>query len=257
MKLLLILIITSLLVACTGQTLIVKNADALLEYQIKKRLPLNNKQKEKLSIDIDHFLNSEKKVVTDILPVIDQIDLGRPDEIDTHYKKLVEFFRRLSNDFSHILAKYMVQLDSNQQKEFFENMEEEITKYKKKTQKERREGVEDKMENLLGDLNKEQKAIMNSYDPYYEKISEIKLQRRIELHNGFKEILSRSQTAREKEEALVKSFELNQDKNISDDNALEIIKKIIPTLDKNQKLTFRKKVIEMKDLLRYFVQANY
>jgi hypothetical protein len=257
MRSLLLLIFITLFLSCTGQTLIVRNADTILEYQIKKRLPLNNRQKEKLSTDIDIFLNNEKKIVAEILPVIDQIDIGRPDEIDTHFKKLIGFFRRMSNDFSHIMARYMVQLDSNQQKEFFANMEEENLKYKTKTQRARREGVEDKMENLLGDLNKEQKAIMKSYDPYYEKISEIKLQRRIELHNGFKEILNRSQSASEKEEALVSAFEINQDKNLSDDKTLEIIKKIIPTLDKSQKSTFREKVIEMKDLLRYFVQANY
>ena len=257
MKFVFYILILSLYIGCAAKELVVRNADTMIEYQVTKRLPLYPKQKDELSKDIDAFLNNEKAIAKEILPVIDQLNLDKPHEIDEPYNKLSVFYRKLSKDFSTVLAKHMVTLSKIQQKEFFANLDEENKKFADKTQKERRQEAQNNMEKFFGDLNDNQVDIIKSYDEFYKKNNEMKLIRRKELHANFKKILEGSLSDEEKRNALLSAYLAHQDTNFEESKVLEIAKKIIPTLTKDQKKTFREKASEVKEVLRYFIQANY
>jgi hypothetical protein len=257
MRILPLFLLLFICVACAARELVIKNADSMLEYQVNKRLPLTTAQKNELQKDVDLFLNTEKKIAKEILPVIDQINLLGPKEASSAYHKMEGFYRKISSDFSGLIAKYMVKLDEKQQVEFFENLKEESKKYGKKSQKERHEDAQERLERFVGDLSDEQKSILKSYDSFFKKQSLKRMERRKDLHERFKEILSGTQLPAEKEKSLQKVYMSHQEVTLRESKTPELIQKFIPTLSKDQREHFREKTMEVKEILRYFIQSSY
>jgi hypothetical protein len=112
MKMKAIFVIMLLGYGCTAKRLAVQNADTLINYQINKRLPLNSDQRDQLNRDVENFLNKEKTVAQEILPVIDEIDLKTSEKVESQYKKLEDFFLRISKDFTVYVAKYLAKLNN-------------------------------------------------------------------------------------------------------------------------------------------------
>ncbi len=243
--------------ACAAKELVVRNADTMLEYQVTKRLPLTSHQKNELQKDVDLFLNQEKKIAEEMLPVIDQIKLGSSEEVKPIYKKFESFYRKISSDFSTLMARYMVKLNEKQQKEFFENMKDENERYASKTQKERREDAEEALEKFIGKLSETQSGVIRSYDQFFRKQLRTRLTRRVALHEKFKTVMSSGSSSAEKEKELHRIYIAHQEVNFSESKTLEIIQKFIPTLSAEQKDMFREKTREVKEILRYFIQSTY
>lgn len=257
MRVTLLFIILFLGYGCAAKKMAVENADTLINYQIGKRLPLYADQKTQLNRDIDTFLNKEKPVAQEIIPVIDDINLKHPEKIESQYKKLEDFFIRLSNDFTVLLSKYMAKLDYKQQKELFATLDDENREILKKEKEARIDGVEDKFRAFMGSINGNQKQIIREYADYFQDRAKERLNRRIKLHESLKltynKDLSESSRAGEFQEAFAKY----QKDAISGNKNLEMLNKILPTVTPEQREHFRQEVQEIKDLLRYYNSIEY
>jgi membrane-bound lytic murein transglycosylase len=248
----LILIILITLAACGSKKLAVGNADTLISYQMNKRIPLEYKQKEKLAKDVDEFLNVHKADAKAILPIIDEIRLEQP--IDAQYSKIEAFYKKVTQDFTKIIAKYMAMLGETQQKEFFESFKAENERSLKRDKFTRRKQVEDRVKIAVGSITEEQKKILDQYEGYFEERMNKRHQMKQELFTKFQEIY-KSRT--DLEHKFEQAFLAYQAENMDNAKNLEIIKKIIPTLTHDQKEELKDQIVEVKEIIALFLSTNY
>ena len=252
MRLLLILLALMSLTACASKKLAVSNADTLISYQMNKRLPLEYKQKEKLAKDIDQFLNVHKADAKEILPLIDEIRLEQP--VDAQYTKIEDFYKKITKDFTKIIVKYMAMLDESQQKEFFETFKLENERGIQKDKFTRRKHVEDRVKIAVGSITDEQRKILDQYDVYFEERMNKRHEMREQLYQKFQEIYKSRQDLEHKFE---QAFLAYQSENLDNAKNLEIIKKIIPTLNHDQKEELKNQVAQVKEIIALFISTNY
>lgn len=238
--------------ACGSKKLAVSNADTLISYQMNKRIPLEYKQKEKLAKDIDDFLNAHKADAKAILPVIDEIRVDQP--VDDPYSKLESFYEKITQDFTKVIAKYMAMLDESQQKEFFESLKTDNESALKRDKFSRRKQIEDRVKLVTGSITDEQKKILDQYDSYFEERMLKRHQLRADLFNKFQEIYKSRENLEQKIEDALLAY---QSENLSNSKNLEIIKKIMPTLDQAQKDGLKDQILEVKEIIALFLTTNY
>lgn len=247
-----------ILASCAAQKLAVKHADTLIANSIEKRLPLYSDQKQKLAKDVDQFLMSRKPAAAELLPLIDQIDLSKPDLFDEVYEKLLESYRDLAADFSRLLADHISELNADQQKKFFKRLNAENADMGKKTPEDRVSDVDQKFERLIGPLTKEQETFLNEQKSIFVQKGELRLERRIKLHKKMQEILAQEASSETKREGIHQAFMEFQDKSMaSSRDYLPLLKKIIPTMTNKQKETFRHKMSNLKEIIRYYLETDY
>lgn len=242
---------------CAAKKMAVDNADTLINYQIGKRLPLYSEQKTQLDRDIDSFLNKQKPVAMEIIPIIDDINLKQPEKIESQYKKLEDYFIRLSNDFTVLLSKYMAKLDGKQQKKLFETLDDENREILKKEKEDRIDGVEDKFTAFMGSINGKQKQIIRENADYFHERAKDRLERRIRLHESFKLIYNKDLSESSRANEIQEAFTKYQKDAISGNKNLELLNKILPTVSPEQREHFRKEVEEIKDILKYYNSVEY
>jgi len=257
MKMTVMFLIILLQFGCTAKKMAVENADTLINYQINKRLPLYSEQKDQMNRDVEIFLNKEKPVAQEILPVIDEIDLKNPDKVEAQYKKLEDFFLRISKDFTVYVAKYMAKLDSKQQKDLFHTLDDENREILKKEKEERIDGLEDRFKMFMGSINGPQKQIIREHVSYFEERAKLRLNRRINLHQKFRSIYKQDASESAKAALFQEAFSEYQKKSIEGNKNLELLKKVLPTITPQQREYFRKEAAEIKDLLRYYNSVEY
>jgi transcription termination factor NusB len=242
---------------CGAKKLAVENADTLIGHQVNKRLPLYSAQRDQLSKDIDLFLNKEKPVAQEILPVIDEIDLKSPEKVEADYTKLEGFFVRISKDFTNFMSQYMAKLDAKQQKDFFKTLDDENREILKKEKEDRIDSIEERFEMFMGSINSKQKQIIRNYSDYYHDRAKERLTRRVKLHDKFKAIYSHDSSEESKIKEFQEAFNEYQAESLKGNKNLEILKKVLPTVTAEQREHFRKEAQEIKDLLRYYNSIEY
>lgn len=257
MKMTFMFLIMLLQFGCTAKKMAVENADTLINYQINKRLPLYSEQKDQMNRDVDIFLNNEKPVAQEILPVIDEIDLKNPEKIEGQYKKLEGFFLRISKDFTVLVAKYMSKLDPKQQKDLFNTLDDENREILKKEKEDRIDGLEDRFRMFLGSINGPQKQIVREHVDYFQDRAKLRLNRRINLHQKFRSIFAQDASPAAKATLFQEAFDEYQKKSLEGNKNLELLKKVLPTITTEQREYFRKEAAEIKDLLRYYNSIEY
>ncbi len=257
MRITLLFLIAFLGYGCGAKKLAVENADTLISHQVNKRLPLYSTQRDQLSKDIDTFLNKEKPVAQEILPVIDEIDLKSPEKVEADYKKLEGFFVRISKDFTNFMSQYMAKLDAKQQKDFFKNLDDENREILKKEKEDRIDSIEERFEMFMGSINSKQKQIIRDYSDYYHDRAKERLTRRVKLHDKFKAIYSHDSSEESKVKEFQEAFNEYQVESLKGNKNLEILKKVLPTVSAEQREHFRKEAQEVKDLLRYYNSIEY
>ena len=110
---------------------------------------------------------------------------------------------------------------------------------------------------FLGAINEEQKQLLVEMKAEFEENNTAKLSRRKKLHQKFREIygagLSPESTKGQFLEALKEYLKNahNHDKNVS------MLKKILPTLSSQQKEHFRKRIAEVKEILKLYLDQSY
>lgn len=242
---------------CAAKKMAVENADSLISYQVNKRLPLYSAQKEELAKDVDKFLNDTKPKAQDILPIIDDLNLKDPAKLDANYAKVETFYKILAKDFSALMSKYLAKLDTKQQKDFFETLDDENREILKKEKEDRINGIEERFEMFLGSINSAQKQLVREYADYFHDRSKARLDRRVKLHQELRQIYFQDVSEASRKTQIQDSLLEYQEASLTGNKNLEILKKIIPTLTEAQREYFRKEAQEIKDLLRYFNSIDY
>lgn len=258
MKMMFMLMFIVLFTGCAAKQLAVENADTLISHQITKRLPLYSKQKDKLNRDIDKFLNDSKPLAQEILPVIDDIDLKNEEAVSEKYKKLEAYFMDISKKFSAMMSSHIAKLDSKQQKDFFNVLDDENRELLKREKEDRIDSIEERFEMFFGSIKGEQKQLIREYADYFHDRAKAKLDRRIKLHQEFRNIFKAEELSENGREKLIQdAFIEYQNDTLKGNKNLEILKKVLPTISKKQREHFRGQTREVKELLKYFLSVDY
>jgi hypothetical protein len=241
---------------CGAKSILVKNADSLLEYQVEKRLPLYSDQKKVLSKDVKNFLKEQKSAVQVLLPVIDELSL-EPEIVEKAYKELLSTYDKVTLKFSAMVSKHLAILDSKQQKDFFENLKNENRSLSKKSPSDLLDMSYERFEKLFGSINDKQKQLLSGYESYIVDNHNRKLKRRKDLESQFEKIFAQELSAGSRENLLVDALNaFHKDAHDHEKNLL-IIKKLIPEISPAQIETFRKRVAEVKEIIQLYLDANY
>lgn len=250
-------LLLAILAACGPKKVAVRYADTFIEQQVEKRLPLYSSQEEALSKDIDKFLNEHKDRARAILPMLDRIDLDRAASLDEEYPKITNAYLEIARDFSAILAKHMSKFDEKQTKDFLKKMLEENSEIFQRDRKERRKKIETRVRSFLGTLTDEQIKILKDHEKLFDEQVVIRSERRSRLHTEFKNILEQEMSATGKEKMIFDAFVAYQKESLSNTKNLEIARKFIPTLSRIQKTNLKGKIMEIQEILNYFIETVY
>jgi hypothetical protein len=246
-----------LLPGCAARKMAVSNADHLVTYQITRRVPLYSEQKDLLSRDVEKFLNSTKPMAQEILPLIDEVTLENPAQVEAQYQKFQAFYQDLAQKFSGVMAKHMAKLDEKQQKDFFKNLDDENRDLLKKEKEKKIDQIEERLEMILGTVNAQQKQIIRDYNDYYRARAKDRLDRRLRLHQSFRSIYQQDISPDSREELIQESFVKYQEETLVGNKHIEILKKFLPTISKKQKEYFQNQIKEVSSLLKYFISTDY
>lgn len=246
-----------LLSSCAGKKLFVSNADSLLKYQVVKRLPLYSDQKDKLDKDIKAFLNKKKQDTPDLLSVIDEIQMDEEQKFKNQYHKIAAFYDNVSLDFSALLSRYMVLLDSKQQKDFFKTLDDENRDLARKDSDERMEKIRERFKTFMGTINEKQKQLLVDMKDEFEENNFAKLDRRKKLHQKFREIFNGHLSPDSGRKQFYEAFEDYQKNAHNHDKNKIVLKKILATLSPQQKEFFRTRVAEVKEILKLYLEQDY
>jgi hypothetical protein len=127
----------------------------------------------------------------------------------------------------------------------------------KKEKEDRVDQIEERFEQFLGSINSKQKQLVRDYSDYFESRAKKRLDERIKLHSAFKAIYAQDISETTRANSFQEEFVQYQETSLAGNKNLEFLKKVIPTLSKNQKEFFRKQIQEVKSLLNYFNTIQY
>jgi hypothetical protein len=247
----------SLLIACSAKDLVIKNADHLLSYQITKRIPLHSNQKDYLKKDVNLFLQKTKPKIQDLLPIIDEIQFNDPEKLERPYRLLEQSYLHLAGDFSDLLATHLAKLDQKQQKEMFKILEAENRDIKKRDSESLKEKVEERMDQILGALNKKQKQMIKDHLSYFVERNNHRFERRTKLHLELNNIYKSTSLQEAKKESIKEAFAQYQNESIKGNKNLELLKKLTLTLSDSQKKKLQEHLVEVKRLIHYYLSVKY
>jgi hypothetical protein len=256
MKLAPLFLVAALTSGCAGKKLVAKNADLLIELQIEKRLPLYSSQKDRLAKDVKEFLNNQKPLTKKSLPLISKIELN-PEKVDEQYDTLNGLYQKLALQFSKLMGKYMAMLDSKQQKEFKENLEVENRALKRMDSDDQLEKTQDRIESLLGTITDKQIKLIKEQKSYFEARHKVRLSRRESLHEEFAKIYKMDLSDESRAVSFYDAFAKYQSSYPENPKNKELIKKLLFTLNADQKAVFTNKIKELKEILNYYLETSY
>ncbi len=247
-----------LISACGAKKVAVKYADSFIETQVEKRLPLYDSQEAALSKDIDKFLNEHKDRVKAIVPILEKIDFNRAASLDEQYPKFAEAYLEIASDFSRILSKYMATFDKKQQKEFLKKLREENNDIFIKDREERRDKIASKTRSFLGgELTKAQAEILQENGKTFDEQVVVRVERRSKLHTDFKTILAQEISTEAKEKLIYEAFVAYQKEALANTKNLTIAKAFIPTLTPDQKKALKQHLMDIQEIIGYFIETAY
>lgn len=257
MKITLIFVLTFILSGCGMKKLAVDNADTLISYQVTRKIPLYSQQKEAFKKDLNELLNKTKPVAEELLPIIDEVDPKHPERLDSQYEKLESYYVKLAGDFSELISKYLARLDQKQQKDFFNTLEDENRDILKNEKKKTIDQAEERIKALLGSVNGKQKQIIREYEDYLASRNKARLDRRIKLHDQFRELYKQDVSVASRITSFQEAFKKYQSASLEGNKNLEIVKKFVPTISKSQREHFRNHVQDVKDMLKHYITVDY
>lgn len=247
-----------LLYSCAAKKLAVKHADTYITYSVEKKIPLNKQQENKLAKDVDQFLIKKKIAAQEMLPLIDKIDPEKPILFAEIYDTFLTSYREIAEDFSNLLAKYIVDLDERQQKVFFQRLSKDLKTKKEKNSDQRFSDMKRKIERLIGSLSSDQEKFLKENARYFERKGALQNERKEKLHVRLESILNQDSSPNTKKELVVEAFMNYQDEGIlSSKENINLVKEFTPTLTLKQKEFFREKVRDLKEIIGYYLETQY
>lgn len=245
------------LIGCAAKKLAIENADTLIAHQVQKKIPLSSIQRKLFDKDLTKFLNDTKPMFQEMLPAIDGIDLKKIESLGQTYPKFELFFKNLFQNFSFLLSNYMAKLDEKQQKEFFETMEEDHKEILKKSDAKHLTKLQERFEVFLGELTKEQIAILKEYTSYFELRTKLRIKNRKMLHEEFRKIYLLPLESGKREELFRQAFVHYQTESFKENKNLEILQKLWPTFTSKQMVHFKSQTQEITELINYYIKMKY
>ncbi len=156
------------------------------------------------------------------------------------------------------LAKHIASLDASQQKKFFEKLADENESMLQKKNSAKVEQMEDKVEKLIGSLNKQQEKFFDDHQSYIGQKSKARLDRREKLHGQLKTILKQEPDVAIKQSKIEEVFATYQSESIEASYSnLPLIKEFLPSMSAQQKEYFRARVQDLKEMINYYIEAEY
>lgn len=250
------LTLSLLISSCATQKLAARNADFIIDRQLTKRIPLDSEQRTVLSRDVKRFLNTEKSVVKQAMPLINQFQ-ENPERLSVLYHEFSKIYQNIAFDFSKLVCDHLIELDKKQQKEFFKILKEENIKIAETKPQTNLDLIKTRFEDLTGDITKVQKTIIEEYKVYFHERTKIRIQNRERLATRMEEIFAMSINRKEKKEHLLSAFKEFQDHSFKGLRYDEIIEKILPTLSSIQKKNLKQKAQDLKSILNYYLETDY
>lgn len=251
MKLTLVLMILIVTHGCTFKKLAIQNAHQLIYFYSLKKLPLNKQQKHEYKEDLAKFINRHRSFIKEELSIVlNSINPEDLQKIENQYHKIESIYLNLAGNFSEILAGLIADFNDKQQTEFFKTLNEDNSKIRKKIEERDPSTLKKTFKMFIGNLNEKQISILRTYSLPLKEQSFKRLERRKNLHEKLKFILDQKNGG-ERRTAIHEAFIQYQNEVIKESNYLEIIKSIIPTLDKEQIKHFKNYIAETKELIEY------
>lgn len=241
---------------CAAKKMMVRHADNLLEVQLLKRLPLYEAQKKNLSKEVSAFMNEQKQLVQNALPILNDLELSQV-KIESQYDRLHSAYKQLALNFSKLMSRFMAQLDKKQQKEFDQKLTEENEEIAKTKLQTRLDKINERLEILLGNLSDEQKHLIKNHRKYFEDRHILRLKRREKLHERFREIYRLNLSDESRATYFYEAFEDYQMGYPESEKNKEIILQLIPTLSSKQKEIFKNRLTDLKEILQYYLETDY
>jgi predicted nuclease with TOPRIM domain len=253
-----ILVALLLLGGCAYQKLAVKQLDNILEIETASRLDLYRSQKKVLEADISVFLRTQKPHIERLKALINELDPAKVEAIDGWWQKLISEYQRIATEYSAILAKHLVTLDSKQRQAFFERMKRDNEDIRKKMGEQSVERLTDRAEYFFGDLNSAQIKALEAHLPQVKARSEARLQRREDLYNKLLTLLNSEALGPEIERKTLEAFSDFQSQTLSQNaSAGALIKELSLASTPEQHAHFRNKRKELSELIDIFVTTDF
>jgi hypothetical protein len=246
-----------LLFGCGVKRLAVDHADYILRYQVTRRIPLYSNQKKRLEEDLKKFFNNSKTTVSYVLLELDKMELLSPEGIDQLYPKMERFYLILAEDFFKLIAAYLAELDTKQQKEMFEELDDENRDFLKKEKENGINDIEDNFKKFFGDINDDQKQLLRKNNAYFSERRRLRHDRKVTFQKNLKSLYLQNLATSSKEKSIKEEFKKYQSDSIMGSRSIEFLRELLPTLSKQQKEHFRHHVKDFKALLKYYLSVDY
>ncbi len=246
-----------LLFGCGVKRLAVDHADDILRYQVTRRIPLYSNQKKRLEEDLKKFFNNSKTTVSYVLLELDKMELLSPEGIDQLYPKMERFYLILAEDFFKLIAAYLAELDTKQQKEMFEELDDENRDFLKKEKENGINEIEDNFKKFFGDINDDQKQLLRKNNAYFSERRRLRHDRKVTFQKNLKSLYLQNLATSSKEKGIQEEFKKYQSDSTMGSRSIEFLRELLPTLSKQQKEHFRHHVKDFKALLKYYLSVDY
>jgi hypothetical protein len=242
---------------CGMKKFAVEHADFFIYHETSKRLPVSSSQKKEFYRHIKTFLNESKTMGLELHSILDTIQLKEEMNLEKNYERLESLYLRIIKDFTKIILKQILQLDSKQQVFFLEKIKTENLKILSKTKQEKIKNVESKLKKMIGNLGEDQKKLISDFSDYFHERDEKRAQRRMILYQSLKDIFEENSPQDQKQEKIQKCFDEFQAQMHTGNRNLEFIKKLSKTMTEKQMNHFTHSLEDMKEILRLYHKTQY
>ncbi len=242
--------------SCSFKGMVIDKLPYLITFRVDQNLFLTSEQEDQFKKELKSYLIQNKSQVREIYKDLTQVNFS--DDTKSVYLKLRSHYLKLVEPFSLILAKYIVSLDNEQQKYFFEKANKDNRKYREKFQKERLERVFDRFERFLSDLTPQQENIIKENSSHFETLHNQWIKRRVNFQVSLKAILAQKSMPQIKIEnvaQLMTNYLLEGSKVENRAKAIEVVDKIKTIASKEQQEHFKNTISELEEWLNLFEQT--
>ena len=247
-----------LIQGCALQNYLVPQTDWLIEIRLQAQLDLYYKQRQKLSNDIDVFLNSQKARVPDALKLLKSIDFDKALDAEEILNQALVLYKSTSMDFNLLLSQYLSILDSKQQKHFFNEQIKDNKKILKNLEVQNLKKLKERVEFFIGPLQQHQEPILSEYLPSWKKRSELRLERRKIFHAKLKEILAGPLTEQDKASKILAEFEQYISTSFSQiEDIVKLCRDLSLSFTSAQKAHLKEKQSMLIELLMKFSEVEF
>ena len=256
MKFSYLFVIALLSQGCLMKKMAVNHADIGIEGQIEKRMPLYSAQKDQLSLDVDKFLNTTKPEIKSALVQIKALTLDAS-KVESQYQGLRASYMEISEDYLKLLSRYMSQLDDKQQRGFWEKFDKTTADFKKRTESEQKARLEDRYEMFFGTVNPAQMKLLHAFGEEQIAAGPAKAKLRDDLRQKMMIIFTEAVSPEAKAEAFTVAYHNYQEGLMNDARNITFLKSLMGTLSQKQRTHFNEKVIEIEELVTYFLTKDF